>query len=274
MSISAATVVDALRADKATVQERKKMWRCLVAFLLLFAADAEAKDIWSNGRPVNFYQMSSEPEYASIANRDPVICARVLKALNKPYKPADMNKSTNTNVAADILLSSELEIEWRRAEVLNPGGKSELGLKFAPAVDLANNGRPQVIALIPRTDATANDLAIFDHLPEQLRSRNPLDPRYESVRRLLEGGVGNFVEIYRKPEFQNVEGRALFHDVIFVEGRVEILATPAYDANEAVWEARKAHVEVYVLDYQSKETIPVLCRFESKEEATKKRGVE
>lgn len=249
------------------------MWRYVVASLLLFVTAADARNFWPDGRPANFYQMSLEPEYASIANRDPAICSQVLKALNKPHKPADMNISTNTNIVADILLSSQLDVSRQRVQVLS----LERMLDFATAVDIANNGHPWVVVLSPSPDGHSNILEIFDHLPEQLRSGEPVDPHHEGILSFLGGTAQNdiYVNSMTTPELpEGPDEGALFFNVITVGGRVEILAAIGNGPNEAVWRRKSARVVVYVVDYQPREKLHIVCRFESKQEVREKRGGE
>jgi hypothetical protein len=257
------------------------MWRYIVAFLLLFATAADARNFWPDGRPANFYRTSLEPQYASIANREPAICTEVLTALNKPHRPADMNISTNGNIVADILLSSELDVAWQRVAVEGP----QTMLNFSPAVDLANISQPQVVVVLPAADGQTNFLVTFDHLPEPLRSGEPLrDPKYENIIEILgkAGSAYNYIDVNltTTPEFPVADYYwahsylPLFYDLITVKGRVEILATHAPGANDAVWKRKRARVDVYVLDYQSKEKLPIICRFESMHGLTNKQGEE
>ena len=240
-------------------------WRCngvltrtiASASALLIALTATATAVVAapiDHRPANFF--------SSVVEKDKSICSPILQSLNKENRlPPDLFDVSNPNFITDLLLTSDLQVAWRRVPLKYEVAARQLDYA---SVDLANDGRTIAVVRWDFYDRAGyrNELILPPTLPDEFTSGQQLT---EAIVTTLSGE--NARNVLRIP-FQASDvwttatypsGGFFDFNILKVGNKAFILGAAAQAAEWTV--TRGGGFDAFVIEYHSMQIISVVCHF-------------
>lgn len=205
-------------------------------------------------RPANFFSV--------IVEKDKSICAAILQSLNKENRlPPDLFDVANPNVITDLLLTSDLQVPWRRIPLKYEGSAMQLDYV---SVDLANDGRTIAVVRWDFYDRMGyrNQLILPPTFPDEFLSGHQLT--YDIVRTLSGRNAENVLEI----PFQSSDvwtlitypSNGMFDlNVVRVGNKTFIVGAASQAAERTVTQG--GGFDTFVIEYHSMQSISVLWHF-------------
>jgi hypothetical protein len=224
----------------------------LLSALTVAAATVVAAPI--DHRPANFF--------SAIVEKDKSICAPTLQSLNKENRlPPDLFDVANPNVITDLLLTSDLQVPWRRIPLKYEGSAMQLDYV---SVDLANNGRTIPVVRWDYYDRFGyrNQLILPPTVPDEIMSSHQLTQ--DIVTTLSGENARNVLRIL----FQSSDVWTLItypsngmfdFNILKVGNKAFILGSAAQAAEWTV--TRGGGFDTFVIEYHSMQNISVVCHF-------------
>jgi hypothetical protein len=224
---------------------------------LLTALTAAAETVVAapiDHRPANFF--------SSVVQKDKSICGPILQSLNKENRlPPDLFDVANPNVITDLLLTSDLEVPWRRIPLKYEGAAMQLD--YAP-VDLGNDGRTIAVVRWDFYDRAGyrNELILPPTLPDEFTSGQQLTQ--DMVTRLSGEKARNVLRI----PFQSSDvwtlitypSNGMFDlNVVRVGNKTFIVGAASQAAERTVTQG--GGFDTFVIEYHSMLSISVVCHF-------------
>jgi hypothetical protein len=216
-----------------------------VSGVLLMASGALAAPM--DHRPKNFFSV--------VWQKDRAVCGAVLTSLNEEYRlPPDLYRWTNPNLMTDLLLTSDLEVEWQRM----PLETWELDYT---SVDLANDGHEIPVlrwAFADHMSGYNNILFLPPALPEEIASGQSL--KDDIIRKLS----GDRLRIQRGSSdfwtWDNYPVNGTFDFTIIKHGnRFFLLGAASLDAQRTT--INEGGFDAFVMAFHTQQDIPVICHF-------------
>jgi hypothetical protein len=241
---------------KAQVARRKQIiWivasmLSLTVSLALVAKGALAAVL--DHRPANLF--------TAIWEKDKQICGPVLASLNKEHRLSQdlYNVVQNPNFITDLLLTSDLQVQWQRMPL-----KSGDQLDYV-SVDLANSGRPISVFRWDFSDALGfrNQLMLPPAVPDEVASGQPLPN--DIISRLGGPNAQNVLKItVPMSSFWTAEtfpSNGLFDfNLLEVAKKVFLLGAGSQDAQRTVMQG--GGFNAFVMEFHSMHEVSVICHF-------------
>lgn len=201
-------------------------------------------------RPVNYF--------SEVWSKDPEVCSTVLRSLNQQYLiPEELYGVLNPTFYVDLLLTSELQVEWSHGPFDRYG--SDLSRWDYTYVDLANDGHEIPVVrydFTSRASGSANLLFLPPTMPDELRSTRPT---IEFVRSRLapfslytDRKLFDYFPIDKFPMNGSFE-----FNILKVVDKTYLLGASAMDVGRVVWEG--GHFDAYVIEYRSPQRLSLIC---------------
>jgi len=203
-------------------------------------------------RPANFF--------TAIWEKDKQICGLVLASLNKEHRLSHdlYNVVQNPNFVTDLLLTSDLQVQWQRMPL-----QSGSQLDYA-SVDLANSGRAIPVFRWDFSDALGfrNELMLPTAVPDEIVSGKPIPN--DIISRLGGPNAQNVLKItVPMSSFWTAEtfpSNGLFDfNLLEVAKKVFLLGAGSQDAQRTVMQG--GAFNAFVMEFRSMHEVSVICHF-------------
>jgi hypothetical protein len=225
-----------------------RAWQAAIG-LALSAGSAFAAPM--DHRPANFFSV--------VLEKDKDVCGSVLASLNKEHwLPQALYRLDNPNFITDLLLASDLQIEWQHFSL-----ESGNGLDYV-SLDLANDGRPISVFRWNLVDGLGyhNILLTMSKAPDEISAGKTLQDNI--VTKIAGEDRRNVLKIdWSTSDYWTSDSYPVnwtFHmNILRVENKSFLLVAGSKDAERTA--LRGGGFNVFVMEYRSRETIPVVCHF-------------
>jgi len=205
--------------------------------------------------------MDHRPEnsFSVVWEKDKEICGPVLASLNKEHSLSqELYGVQNPNFITDLLLTSDLQVQWQRMP-LQSGGQLDY-----VSVDLANSGRAIPVFRWDCSDALGfwNELMLPTTVPDEVASGKPLPDNI--ISRLGGPNAQNVLKItVPMSSFWTAEtypSNGLFDfNLLEVSKKVFLLGAGSQDAQRTVM--RGGGFNAFVMEFHSMQSFSVVCHF-------------
>lgn len=234
------------------VEERDKfvLWRVSLLVLLL------AGQIFA---PSVGYSAATK-YYKTVTAVDPAICAHVVKSLNRQDHSIRGNP-LNSAAIADALLSSDLQLGWKRLDIRNStlildyvrfrtaAGERETAFRWSGYVHGFGESALMISTANPAEFFTGDtaDESVFGKIR---KASEQIKPDFDTT--------SDWNKERDAPENRDT---IFYLNLIQLKDQLYVLATQSTIADEVVYRHRQLPLEVYLLRYDSRDKMPMICHY-------------